>query len=235
MIEILNKLETTIFPYTCNICNCRSDIAMDLCSNCFHLLPQLIDNCYICGAYLEKLTESSICCLCQENKPNYDRLCAAFSYTKPINNFITQVKFNRNLKYSKLLGELFAKNILRFYHDQNSLPEVIIPVPLSNMRHRVRGFNQSVSIFKYVSSRLDIKLDERLAYRVRHTKAQAKLDKADRKNNLKSAFKVSKKINFKHIAIVDDVFTTGSTVDALAYVFKEAGVELIDVWVIARA
>lgn len=235
MKSILHKLETIIFPYICNICKSSSDINFDLCSSCLNKLPVLVDRCYVCGAYLDKLTESVSCESCQDITRNYDRLCPLFEYTDPISSFITRIKYNRDLKYAKLFGRLFAKRISKFYKSYTELPEVIIPVPLATRKHKIRGFNQSYSIFKYAARELEIKLDLNIVKKVKNTKAQAKLNKNDRKRNLKSAFQVAGDIPYQHIAIVDDVYTTGSTVDAVSYGFRERGVELIDVWVIARA
>jgi len=114
-------------------------------------------------------------------------------------------------------------------------PELILPVPLYKSRYRERGFNQAIEIARTVGKELQIPLDITSCRRHRDTPHQTQLPAQKRRKNLKNAFSVIKPIHARHIAILDDVMTTGSTVHELAYVLKKAGASRVDVWVCARA
>ena len=113
--------------------------------------------------------------------------------------------------------------------------DVIIPVPLHNKRLKFRGFNQVQEILRPLCKSKQIIIADLICKRTHNTKPQACLRAKWRKRNLQGAFKITKKIAYDHIAILDDVFTTGSTVQALSMAFRDAGVSQIDVWCICRA
>jgi len=117
----------------------------------------------------------------------------------------------------------------------DSAPEALVPVPLHRARLRERGFNQAVEIARPLAARLGIELDLNCCERVRNTAEQTRLDAAQRSRNLRDAFRVVRQVPYRHVAIVDDVLTTGSTVASLAGTLRAAGVEEIEVWSCARA
>lgn len=114
-------------------------------------------------------------------------------------------------------------------------PDLILPVPLHKARYRSRGFNQSIEIARTVAKEMQIPLDLTSCRRHRNTPHQTQLAAKKRFKNLKNAFSIAKPIHALHIAILDDVMTTGSTAHELAYVLKKAGASRVDVWVCARA
>ncbi len=118
---------------------------------------------------------------------------------------------------------------------ETPLPELIIPVPLHHARYRSRGFNQAIEISRPLSATLKIPMDNHAVKRIINTSSQSELHAKERHKNIRGAFQVKKAINAKHIAIIDDVITTGSTVTELAKVLKRAGVKRVDVWSFARA
>ena len=130
-----------------------------------------------------------------------------------------------------MLGDLLADAV----NAQAVKPEVIIPVPLHSSRYRERGFNQSLEIARILSRRLVIPLDYRSCSRIHATQAQTQLDAKERARNLKKAFAITKPLPYTHVAILDDVVTTGATVNELAKMLRQAGVKRIDVWACARA
>jgi ComF family protein len=115
------------------------------------------------------------------------------------------------------------------------LPELLVPVPLAPRRFRERGYNQAIELGRYVEKRLRIALRADLVMRVRETREQAALDKRERRKTIRGAFEVVRALPATHIAIVDDVMTTGSTVNELARVLKKAGARRVEVWAVARA
>lgn len=144
---------------------------------------------------------------------------------------IGNLKFGANYKNARLLGMLLVGHL----RQTAELPDLILPVPLHLSRYRQRGFNQAIEIGRTVAKELKIPLDLTSCKRHRDTPHQTQLSAKKRRKNLKNAFSVIKPIHARHIAILDDVMTTGSTAHELAYVLKEASASRVDVWVCARA
>ena len=235
MLEAFNSnIFSTILPPTCAICKLKSDTNMDICSICYRELPWLIDVCYQCGEQLDNIHESVRCQKCMFFPPKFDRLCALFNYKSPVAKLITQLKFQHKLAYGNLLGQLLLEQY-QIWYKASSVPDAIIPVPLHNLRHRIRGFNQVQEILKPLAKAKGIIVIDDLCVRTRYTKPQIKGGAKHRRRNLRGAFQLTKKVSCEHIAIVDDVFTTGSTIRAVCEVFRAAGVQHIDVWCICRA
>ncbi len=173
-----------------------------------------------------------MCGQCTQQPPSYDRALALLRYAYPADHLIQRLKFNAQLYLAHLLGERLAQHVARHV---TQLPQVIIPVPLHRARLRERGFNQALELARPIAHRLGVPLDYRNCARVRATAAQSLLPAAQRRRNIKGAFQVTRPIKARHVAIVDDVMTTGHTVEEFAATLRKAGVKEIDVWVLARA
>lgn len=165
-------------------------------------------------------------------RPPFARVCALFRYAEPLTKIIYKLKFGGRLDYVMPIGSLMTYRIKNSWYSNEPLPEVIIPVPLSTQRYRTRGYNQSTMLGKIIAKGLHIPIDVSACSRIRNTKMQARLAKKDRGVNLQGAFIA--KTRAKHIALVDDVVTTGSTVRAASYALQAAGVEQVDVWAVCR-
>jgi ComF family protein len=142
------------------------------------------------------------------------------------------MKFNQGIDIANhlggMLGELFLKH-------NTVMPDCIIPVPLHSRRLIARGYYQSVELARPLSRQLGVNLDTYSSKRVRATMPQADLPAKKRKGNVRNAFSVSTKINYNHVLLVDDVVTTGNTVNELARIIGLAGVRRIDVLAVAKA
>lgn len=158
---------------------------------------------------------------------------AVFQYQGTVTGLILGLKYGARLQAARLLGELMAEIFMA--RNGAETPEVLMPVPLHRARLRERGFNQAVEIARPLAARVGTALDLDTCERVRNTAEQTRLDAAARSRNLKDAFRVVRPLTYRHVAIVDDVLTTGSTVASLAGVLRAAGVERIEVWSCARA
>lgn len=132
-----------------------------------------------------------------------------------------------------MLGKLLADALATRHSD--SLPQAIIPVPLHHKRQRDRGFNQALEIARPVARALKIPLNFKSCHRIRSTMAQSTLNAEKRRANIRGAFKIKEKLNIRHVAIIDDVITTGQTVNELSRMLRQHGVNNIEVWSIARA
>jgi ComF family protein len=134
----------------------------------------------------------------------------------------------------KSLSELFSKAVLNHYRQQHlPLPDMIAPVPLHWTSQWQRGFNHAIEFTHGISLALSIPTFKALK-RVRATPPQKGLDKKARLANLQQSFSITARLNGEHIAIVDDVMTTGATANTLAHALKAAGAGKVSIWVLAR-
>ena len=205
-----------------------------LCSGCEKDLPENSFRCVICSipfAATQTNEKPLVCGKCQKNPPHYTTSFIPHLYATPLKQLITNLKFHGNLAYAPLLAQNFIDSVI---HRKNNLPECIIPVPLHSQRLRERGFNQALELARIIAKPLNIPLDYSLCQRDKSTPYQSGLSAKQRKQNLKNAFSVTKPHTYKHVAIFDDVVTTGTTVNELARQLKLSGVETIEIWAIAR-
>ena len=146
---------------------------------------------------------------------------------------IRKLKFNQQLIYAKALGALLAAEARELWYAGQPLPDCIIPVPLHPDRLKERGFNQSLEIAHHVG--LGIELDFRSVRRIKPTLAQSGLSKTARRNNMQGAFACEARFDGLHVAILDDVVTTGQTITELNKVVEQQGASRVDIWCCARA
>jgi ComF family protein len=224
----LKQLYTWLMPYTCVLCHHPSNRKQDLCEPCHRELPMLTHNCPRCA---RELSIELICGECLKHPPPFDATYALFSYVGLIQRLILSLKFNSTLIHAKILGELLADHLA---NQKMILPSVIIPVPLHHKRIKERGFNQAIEIARPIAKRLSLPINTTACKRIKPTLAQATLSAEKRKENIKQAFEVTDNFAEAHIAILDDVITTGHTITEIAHTFKNAGVRRIDVWCVAK-
>jgi len=216
-------------PSSCVLCGRAGRLGQDLCADCAGDLPYLKVACHRCAI---PLPQAGVCGQCQQKPHAFDSAWAAFDYLPPVDHLVQLLKFNGKLYSARLLGELMAERIAVAKMD---LPELLLPVPLHASRIRQRGFNQALELARPLACEFDLPLKPGLCRRLRPTMAQTGLDAKARRRNLKGVFEVVAIPDVSHVAIIDDVMTTGSTAEMLAKVLKNAGVARVDVWVCARA
>jgi len=156
---------------------------------------------------------------------------AVFDYRPPISHWLADLKFNRNLQLAPLLGALISQRLAQ----EASLPEIILPIPLHWRRLCWRGFNQSIEIARWPSKKFSLPIHTQLLQRQKATQPQTLLSKQERHNNLAGAFYCKKNLKPQHIALFDDVITTGSTILAAYETLKKEGVKKVSIWCCARA
>lgn len=225
----LKKVAAWLLPYTCILCGQQSKRFQDLCEACLLDLPILTKACAVCA---KPFVETVECCA--NLAPSFDRTYALFFYQMPITRLIMDLKFGQALVNARVLGELMADRIQRKWYQNQALPQAIIPVPMHPLRLKKRGYNQAVEIARPIAKRLNLALEIKRCRRVKYTHAQATLHAQERSQNVKNAFKIEGTLPFQHVAILDDVITTGNTVSEFAKTLKNAGVKKIDVWCCAR-
>jgi len=228
----IDIIQDYLLPPTCILCGNPGYRSRDICHSCYAHLPRNNQCCYRCAEILETpATTPVLCGRCLSRHPAFDETYAPFIHQGAIRHLIGTLKFGANYKNARLLGMLLSDHL----QQTAERPELILPVPLYKSRYRERGFNQAIEIARTVGKELQIPLDITSCRRHRDTPHQTQLPAQKRRKNLKNAFSVIKPIHARHIAILDDVMTTGSTVHELAYVLKKAGASRVDVWVCARA
>lgn len=224
----LNALWRRLYPPVCALCGAAGAEKLDLCIPCQADLPSLGTACLRCA---RPLPVTGTCGACQQQAPPQDFTLSAFLYEAPLDYLILQLKFHGKLYLASLLGELTAKRLEQSIH---SLPECIIPVPLHPSRLRERGFNQALELARPVAARLNIPIHHQVVRRRRNTATQSGLSYQDRKRNVRGAFALQGAFDMRHVAIMDDVLTTGYTVGELAATLRRAGAHTIEVWTCAR-
>ncbi len=233
---MFKKILHSIFPTSCILCKGFSKRILPLCVECESELPWCKKVCFQCAEPISEKSSTTLCGRCIGNPPHFDNTFSAFIYEPPIDNLITSLKFHHKLIHANLLAELFFQKMGACI---SPLPDRLIPVPLHDKRIRQRGFNQALEIAKYVSKRAGIPLDYKSIIRSKYTEPQSSLPAKHRGKNIKNAFRLKKldykqDLHGKHIVIIDDVVTTGGTVNEFAKLLKKNGAKRVDVWCCAR-
>ncbi len=228
----IGSIQRHIYPPTCLLCGTPGSEGLDLCPHCRTDLPRNHNPCRRCALPLPaEAPTDSLCGECRNKTPPFDRCLAPFLYQHPIAELIGGLKFHQKLVYSRLMAELLLDHVEQ---EMDEAPELLIPVPLHPSRLKERGYNQALELARPLSHRLAIPLDFTSCRRVRPTPPQSSLHKKERHKNVRGAFKVQGEISTRHVALVDDVMTTGHTVRELARLLKRQGVRRVDVWLFAR-
>ena len=220
-----------VFKQNCLLCasslpaNTRAN-QIGLCTDCLKELPNSpASSCPQCGLSSNGLT----CGACLNSSPDFDATHAVFIYAFPIDAMMQRYKYGNAHHLSHTFGQLLAEKI------RSDSIDLIIPMPMHPARLKERGFNQALEIAKVFSKE---KLDYKSAIRQKLTPPQASLPLKDRVKNIKGAFAVNENLAAnlvgKRIAIVDDVMTTGASLNELAKTLKKAGASHVECWVIAR-
>lgn len=227
----VNNAATTFFTGNrCFLCSSPGKGHETICRAC---LKDLALNTDACPACAKPDSASRLCADCLNKRKTFiDKTWALFDYHYPVNRLIQHIKFNQGIDVANYLGGMLGELFLKY---KAARPDCIIPVPLHCRRLIARGYNQSVEIARPVSRQLGIKLDTSSCKRIRATTPQADLPAKKRRQNVRNAFSVSKSLDYRHVLLIDDVITTGSTVNELARMLSLAGVRQVDVLAVARA
>lgn len=219
---------------TCLLCDETTDSSTPICVPCERELPWLIDQCDRCA--LPMPMSGLTCGACNRHPPAFNEVIAPWLYDFPIDALVTRFKHQGKWPLGRLLAELLGETLQHRFNDGLRRPDCLIPVPLAKKRLRQRGFNQAAMLANWLGARLGLPVEERVIRRVKETPSQQGLDAKARRRNLASAFalKDATAIIGKHLALIDDVLTTGSTANALAELLLKAGAQSVDVYCLAR-
>ena len=216
----------------CILCRQRAEDIDEkgLCRACADTLPTIAPPvCHKCG---RPVVEEGICIDCAYMRYHFDQAVSVLHYTPEIKQLIHRFKYGGISYLSRTLGWWMAQ---AFEQRCGWKVDVIVPVPLHPRRQRQRGFNQSALLAKELGKYIGVPVNERALIRKKYTPAQAGLNKFQRMQNLQGAFEVREieAVRGKSVLLVDDVFTTGSTVDECSRALLQAGVQRVYVLTLA--
>jgi ComF family protein len=227
-VDDWQALSRRVFAPTCVLCGAAGAEGGDLCAGCADELPRNRIACPRCA--LPLAVPAPACARCLRRAPPQVASFAALRYEGAARLLLPRYKFGADLAVGRVLGEA-----LREVASAAPRPRQVAPVPLHPTRLRERGFDQAWELARTVAGALDLPARPDLLRRVRATPAQTGLDAAARRRNLREAFVATQQLRGVHVALVDDVMTTGATIEAAARALRAAGATRVDVWVVARA
>ena len=229
MVDVIGWLRRWIVPSACLLCTGPAEPGT-VCSGCRASLPWNRIACPVCALPLAGPV-AHVCGHCAAEPPHFDLALSAFRYQAPIAQAIAGLKYHGQFRQSRWLGGEIAGLVAA---RGQPLPELLVPVPLHPSRLRERGYNQALELARGVHRVLPIAIDWQSATRVRATADQIGKRAKERRREVRGAFAVGTGVAGRHLAIIDDVMTTGSTVNELARACRAAGATRIEVWTAAR-
>ena len=222
---LLRHLGQCLLPRDCLLCSAVTEDEL-LCPACLADLPRLPrPACPLCA---QPGPAELPCGRCQRHPPHFDRLIAAFPYAFPVDRMIQQLKYGHRLA----LADWFGKHLAAACRDAGA--DLIVPMPLHPTRLAERGFNQALEIARPLGRHSGIALDATACRRMRATAPQEGLNLRQRRRNLKNAFLCPRPLDGRHVLLVDDVATTGASVNECARTLRLHGATHVTVAVVAR-
>ena len=208
----------------CMLCGNRAS-AHGICEDCWSELPWLAAPC--CTICAHPLATPGICGRCLTEPPQFDHVIAATRYHFPVDGLIQSCKYGGRLATIRALADMLA-----LHKPQQA--DLIVPMPLSAQRLRERGFNQALELARAVAGSVRAPIDTNLCVKTRDTSPQTRLPWKERRKNIRGAFVVLGDVTDRHVVVIDDVLTTGATLNELARNLKRAGAASVTGWVVAR-
>lgn len=216
----------SLLDQDCLLCGSTCHTAT-ICHACRLALPVLpADACPRCAS---PCGPGGDCGSCLNDAPAFSTTLAAFTYAFPVDRLLQRFKFKGDLALAGLFAEALCERVAQAPH-----PDRLVAAPLAPRRLRQRGFNQAVEIARQVAARRVLRFDAGTCLKRVDTEQQTELEGLQRRRNLRGAFEVQGDVRGLHIALIDDVMTTGTTLDELARTLLAAGAARVDAWVVAR-
>ncbi len=236
LLQHLQHVIEQLLPAQCLLCRLPSNNKL-ICRHCQKALLEERPCCAHCGLTLPET--QAFCGDCLKKAHLFTQLHALADYQQPYSRLIKNFKYKKQLLNGELLALLLIKSLTRTStRQQISKVDYLLPVPLHQHKLQQRGFNQAQLLAQQLSRQLNLPLLQDTVQRHKHTAAQEGLSAAARKSNLSNAFRLSPqqkaKLSGAYIVIIDDVVTTGATVNSLCRILLQAGVKRVDVWCLCR-
>ncbi|CAM3795503.1 Protein GntX [Pseudomonas reidholzensis] len=220
--------------HACLLCNEAAEQAYPLCVACEAELPWLEEQCLRCALPLP--LADLLCGQCSRRPPAFAQVVAPWHFGFPVDTLVSRFKHQRQWPLGRLLAHLLGQALQYRFAQGLAQPDQLLPVPLATRRLRARGFNQAEMLARWLSTQLGIASHHQVLQRTRDTPAQQLLSARERRGNLRQAFCLAPgaQVEGLHVALIDDVLTTGATAQALAEILLKAGVRRVDVYCLAR-
>lgn len=216
-----------LWPSRCLCCEDPGLDGLDLCAACEAGLPVNASACRGCAV---PLPETGLCGGCLTGRSSLAEVQAPFVYAAPLDRLLPRLKFAGDLAAGRLVSQLMAMHLRDVPR-----PQALVPLPLHRARLRRRGFDQALELARPLGRALDLPVLDGALVRQRATLEQSTLSAIGRRRNVRGAFAVYPNLPLPaHVALVDDVMTTGATLRAAAAALRKAGVARVDAWVAAR-
>lgn len=212
-----------LYPKVCPLCEKILEPKETICMSCRRKLPWIGEHmCLKCGKRVEE--EEEYCYDCRQREHSFDQGIGVFAYSPEMKDSIYRFKYGNKREYARFYAEAILQ---KYRHKIESWEaDAIIPVPLHKSREKSRGYNQAELLARPISSATGIPVYTNYLCRVKKTVPQKELNDIERQNNLKNAFKITgNDVKLKKIVLVDDIYTTGATMDNIAKVLKNSGVD----------
>ncbi len=233
-MNFINKFLNLIFPAFCKVCNKPlTSTEILVCNECIKKLPFLKSYCPNCGTPIPESLKNytsykdlDFCSYCYKQNFYFDKTFPVFYYREPLSKWLISIKFGKDFSLGYSLGK-FIRKLLK------NLPKVdlVVPIPLSSERLKERGFNQSLLIaWGFLGKRPH----QHILKRWKNTRPQTELSQKDRWKNVKNAFKADISVKNKNVLLIDDVMTTGATLNEAAKSLKKAGAKKVYVLIVAK-
>ena len=215
-----------LYPARCPVCHGVIRGQGEVCTVCRKRLPYLKEpKCKKCGKEIGK-DEQEYCSDCQRFQHSFDRGASVFAYDPVMRRSISMFKYHNRREYASFYaGEMYrnCEHLIRYY-----APEVILPVPIHQYKKRQRGFNQAELVARELGKMLNLPVDTNYLMRVEKTTPQKELTRQQRKVNLCQAFAIREKRKYyERVLLVDDIYTTGATIDAISEILRENQTKII--------
>lgn len=227
--KILNRSKNMMFPKICLLCAMPG---LDLCETCSENLELVGDSfCPVCGLVFARGVAAHVCVDCTNSKPFFDQHRSLYVFDGPVRQLMHRLKYSADFA---VLGWIETQwQMFGVIFDNVDL---IVPIPLTNAKLKQRGFNQSLELAKLYSRDKTHKASHDVLTRVKETVSQTGLNRDERFQNLQDAFRIADKtrVQAKSVLLIDDVFTTGATINAAAKVLKQAGAARVFAMTVAR-
>ena len=226
----LKQWGATLFPGRCLLCG-ENSLDSLICRDCSADLPRTQGvRCPCCALPIAETAQGAVRCPnCERSPPRYDEVFAAFDYFFPVDRLIQGLKYGHQLP----LAAWFAQQLAAMPRPSGA--RIMLPMPLHRTRIRQRGFNQAQEIARHLAQQWEMPLDGQSLIRQRDTPSQVNLSRQARLSNLRGAFECTRDFSGQHLILVDDVVTSGSSVNACADVLKYHGATRVSVVTVARA
>jgi len=232
--RFLAGLGDLLLPQDCQLCGAFAGNPL-LCGACFKDLPHIATGT-ACPRCAIPAPGGQTCGTCLRSPPHFDATFARLQYAYPANRLIQDLKYHARIPVARLLaGMMMEISVTSMSITEQSEPSrLLVPMPLHAARLRTRGFNQAMEIARCIARSLPFELVGRGIERLRDTPSQSGLPLARRRANLRGAFACGLDLRGRSVIVIDDVMTTGASLNELARVLKRAGATRVENWVAAR-